>query len=87
MYLFERLWLTLQKLPSVDFGYGDIEGISCDFKVLEVILDRFFLDFLPGIEDRIPDLPESIKLEFFATTDIYNTYSERIREEIDGAEL
>ena len=84
VHFFDRLGRTLQRLPSVDFGYGDIEGISCDFKVLEVILDRFFLDFLPDVEERIPDLPESVKREFFATTDIYNTYSERIREELDS---
>lgn len=84
MHFFDRMGRTLKRLPSVDFGDGDIEEISLDFNVIDVTMDRFFEDTLPSVEKRCPEIPDGIKRELSASVDIYNTFSEKIRKELDS---
>lgn len=84
MHFFDRMGRTLKRLPSVDFGDADIEEIRCDFNVIDVTMDRFFEDTLPSVEKRCPEIPDGIKRELSASMDIYNTFSEKIRKELDS---
>ena len=82
-HYFDRLAALNKKPPSVDFGKAHVEEINFDFNVLEVTLDRFFQDLLPEYMKQHPDLPHSIKCQVNATTDIYNDYSEKIRQTLN----
>ena len=82
-HYFDRMAALNAKLPSVDFGKAHVEEINFDFNVLEVTLDRFFQDLLPEYMKQHPDLPHSIKCQVNATTDIYNDYSEKIRQTLN----
>ena len=84
MHFFDRMGRTLKRLPSVDFGDADIEEISLGFNVIDVTMDRFFEDTLPSVEKRCPEIPDGIKRELSASMDIYNTFSEKIRKELDS---
>ncbi len=84
MHFFDRMGRTLKRLPSVDFGDADIEEISLDFNVIDVTMDRFFEDTLPSVEKRCPEIPDGIKRELSASMDIYNTFAEKIRKELDS---
>ena len=83
MYFFDTMGHAIRKLPSVDFGYADIEEISLDFNVVEVTIDRFFEDVLPSLEKRCSEIPEGIAREISASEDIYNTFAEKIRQNLD----
>ena len=84
VHFFDRMGRTFKKLPSVDFGDADIEEISCDFNVIEVTMDRFLEDTLRSVEKRCPEIPDGIKRELSASMDIYNTFSEKIRKDLNS---
>ena len=74
---------TLQK-PGITFNPAEsaLADISCDLQTLETVLDRFFHEDMPK---HAAALPSSAARQLEAVTDIYNTYSERIREQIQDA--
>ena len=47
-------------------------------------MDRFLEDTLPSLEKRCSEIPDGIKRELSASMDIYNTFSEKIRKDLDS---
>ena len=84
VHFFDRLGHIIKMIPSVDFGYSDIEGISLDFNVVEVTIERLLDDLIPALKKFCPEIPSGIERELSAIEDIYNTFSEKIREELDS---
>lgn len=60
-----------------------LSQINCDFRTLEVTLDRFFNETLPEHRASLEEISTGLLMDCDAATDIYNTFSENVREEID----
>ena len=84
VHFHDRLFHLFKKLPSVDFGYADIEGIRCDYNVLDVTITRFFEDTLPALKKRCSEIPNGLKREISVAEEIYNTFSVSISEALDS---
>lgn len=81
-HAYNRLGQITKKLPAVDFGYGEIEEIRSDYKVVEFAVNHLFDELIPAIRNRatIPDIIES---EIAVINNVYFTFSEKVNEEFD----
>lgn len=71
--------------PGISFNPAEcaLSQINCDFRTLEVTLDRFFNETLPEHRASLEEISTGLLMDCDAATDIYNTFSENVREEID----
>lgn len=71
--------------PACCFNRAEsaLSQINCDFRTLEVTLDRFFNETLPEHRASLEEISTGLLMDCDAVTDIYNTFSENVREEID----
>lgn len=73
----------LNPCASFNAAHCALSQINCDFRTLEVTLDRFFNETLADYRADLEEISTGLLMECDAATDIYNTFSENVREEID----
>lgn len=75
------------KTPGITFSPAEaaLAEIDCDFQTLETTLDEFFNDTLPPYREQIGELDTALLMDLDAATDIYNVFSENIRERLNKA--
>ncbi len=73
---------AVTKTGQIRDNNATLQELDCDIRVLEVTLDRFLNETLYLY---LKIFPAALVRELHAAADIYNTYSEAVREKIDAA--